>query len=231
MFPTSGDSHCSSHQEVKAFKKTVGFVCLLFHNLKESRRTDPTKSVPVPGPVGQKELLENFGVFPKLASVPAATCLGWGEGLGGCLVAEGSASPSLWSRTLLKPHTKKQRATAGLVASLGGGHPSGQGARRPAVAGLGPRALGAPQCGPGQAGTRDSPGTHRGAGEAACSWGCSSPRGGETRGGRTVAKGVPSSWTLPVGCTWGSHSARCQQKGGAPPQDRHTSTFFSTTWP
>lgn len=53
--------------------------------------------------------------------------LGWGEEFvwggvcGGCLVAKGSASPSLGSRTLPKPHTKKQRATVGLVASLGWG--------------------------------------------------------------------------------------------------------------
>lgn len=98
----------------------------------------------------------------------------WGGVCGGCLVAKGSASPSLGFRTLPKPHTKKRRATAGLVASLGwgpstmpGGPACGSPTRTPRV-----------RCAPGQAGIRGSPATHPGAREAACCRGYSSPRGG-----------------------------------------------------
>lgn len=143
----------------------------------------------------------------------------WGGVCGGCLVAKGLASPSLGFRTLPKPHTKKQRATAGLVASLGWGgihHARGPGLRLPDSD---PARSVRPGSGgdPGQ--SRYSP------------W-CA---GGGVLSGLLIATrrrrhavgalggGVPGPCLSVVA---GTRTPRGEQKGGAPPQDRHTSTFF-----
>lgn len=138
---------------------------------------------------------------------------------------KGSASPSLGSRTLPKPHTKKQRATAGLVASLGWGP-----ATMPAGPACGswtrtPRA----RCGASRVrrGSGAVPlltvvrGRRRALGAA------HRHAAGETRGGRTAAAGVPSSWTLPLGCSRDSHSARAaSRREGLRPKIGTLQLFF-----
>lgn len=185
MFPTSGDSHCSSHQEVRAFKKTVVFVCCFI--IPRSQREQIHKVCACPRATGLERTVGDFWSFPGVgpgfpgANLTGPRQLALGVGWGGAWLLKARPLPSsLGSPTLPKSHTKKQRATAGLVASLGWGTSIRPG-RQACGSRARTRALDAPQCGPGLAGIRDSPGTHRGAPEAACSRGCSSPRGGETR--------------------------------------------------
>lgn len=103
---------------------------------------------------------------------------------------------------------------AGGASTMPGGPACGSPTRTPRV-----------RCAPGQAWIRGSPATHPGAREAACSRGCSSPRGGGDTRWAHWAAGSPAPGPC-LSVVAGTRTPRGEQKGGAPPQDRHTSTFF-----
>lgn len=172
----------------------------------------------VPGPVGQEELLEIFGVFPESARVlwcelnrTAATCLGVGvrssfgvKCVVGAWLLKARLLPPSGPGPFPNPTQRNSAPPRGSWPLWAGGHPPCQGAR-PAAPGLGPRALGAVPLLTVVRGRRRALGAaHRHA-------------AAETRGGRTAAAGVPSSWTLPLGCSQDSHSARrAEGRGSAP---------------
>lgn len=235
MFPTSGDSHCSSHQEVKAFKKTVVFVCCFI--IPRSQREQIHKVCACPRATGPERTVWRFLEFSRSwPGVPwceldrtTATCLG--GGVGGCLVTEGSASPFLprVPDPSQVPHkeTARHRGAGGLFG-LGDIHPArAPGLRLP---GSDPRA----RCATVRPGSGGDPGQSR------YSPGCAG--GGvltglliATRRGDAVGalqrRGSPAPGPC-LSVVPGAPTPR-GQKGGAPLQDRHTSTFFffSTTWP
>lgn len=104
-----------------------------------------------------------------------------------------------------------------------GGQPPCQRAR-PAAPGLGPCALGASRV---KRGCGAVPlltvvrGRRRALGAA------HRHAAGETRGGLTAAAGVPSSWTLPLGCSRDSHSARAaSRREGLRPKIGTLQLFF-----
>lgn len=172
--------------------------------------------------------------------------LTWGLALGGggwgsrCLVAESSASPTLGSRTLPKPHTKKQRAIAGLVASLDRGTSlygtSVPGLRFP---GLGSRTLGAPQYYPRLAGIRtalvltEALGRRRADGAAHRHAAAGRTRWGSLRWGYGGEERVTSSCTVnpASGLHLGLPLRAPSRREGLRSKIGTLQLFFSTTWP
>lgn len=202
-------------------RRSFLFVCCFVIPKSQGERISQS-FVPVPGPVGQEELLEIFGVFPELARVlwcELDCCdLSWVgvrssfgvECVVDAWLLKARSLPPSGSGPFPNPTQRNNAPPRGSWPLWAGGHPPCQGAR-PAAPRLGPRAFGAPRVRRGSGavplltvvrGRRRALGAaHRHA-------------AAETRGGRTGRRGP---WTLPLGCSRDSHSARrAEGRGSAP---------------